>query len=178
MPDVRQQIREDRGLLKKIQGVIPGFAGYRAREDLRAADNIIRIQMAERLGKVRSRLEESRAELAEKYEKENITKVGGLINKFKEIEGTVRHADQGYTGISPMLRIEDAEINHLYEFDLSMCNGIAGMDASVGRIKAAVLSEKATDVKFELLELDRLLKEFKEVFDRRLEVITGTVAVQ
>src|SRR5256885_16816857 len=45
MPDIRDRVEQDRGLLKKIQLAIPGYAGYRRREDIRAADNLLRIQL-------------------------------------------------------------------------------------------------------------------------------------
>ena len=60
MPDIRDRVEQDRGLLKKIQLVIPGYAGYRRREDIRAADNLLRIQLANQMKGVRGDLEEIR----------------------------------------------------------------------------------------------------------------------
>ena len=65
MPDLRQKVEEDRGILKKIQSVIPGYSGYRKREDLRAADDILRIQLSERLGRARAEVEKSRKALVD-----------------------------------------------------------------------------------------------------------------
>jgi len=56
MPDIRDRVEQDRGLLKKIQLVIPGYAGYRRREDIRAADNLLRIQLANQLKGVRGEI--------------------------------------------------------------------------------------------------------------------------
>src|SRR2546428_367087 len=55
MPDIRDRVEQDRGLLKKIQLVIPGYAGYRRREDIRAAGNLLRIQLANQLKSRRGR---------------------------------------------------------------------------------------------------------------------------
>ena len=105
MTDVRQQVEEDRGLLKKIQLVIPGFRGYRKREDIRAADSILRLQMADGLVKVREGLEEARRAMTEDYQTKNIDQVGRAISKSRTLEGKVRHAEQGYSGFSPAVRI-------------------------------------------------------------------------
>ena len=49
MTDLRNKVEEDRGLLKKIQLGIPGFRGYRQKEDLRIADSLLRMQVADLL---------------------------------------------------------------------------------------------------------------------------------
>ena len=49
MTDLRNKVEDDRGLLKKIQLAIPGFRGYRQKEDLRIADSLLRIQIADLL---------------------------------------------------------------------------------------------------------------------------------
>ncbi|HSV42580.1 MAG TPA: hypothetical protein VLH13_04130, partial [Methanomassiliicoccales archaeon] len=63
MPDIRQKVEEDRGLLKKIQMIIPGYRGYRIREDLRDSDKMLRMELSKRLGIQRRELEEARTEL-------------------------------------------------------------------------------------------------------------------
>ena len=40
MADIRQRVQEEQGVLKKIQMFVPGFRGYRQREDLRDADRM------------------------------------------------------------------------------------------------------------------------------------------
>src|SRR5207302_905201 len=64
MPDIRDRVEQDRGILKKIQLMIPGYSGYRRREDIRAADNLLRIQLANQMKSVRGDLEEIRDGMA------------------------------------------------------------------------------------------------------------------
>lgn len=47
MVDLRERVEEERGLIKNIQLAIPGFRGYRKREDIRIADSLLRIQLAD-----------------------------------------------------------------------------------------------------------------------------------
>ena len=56
MVDLREKVEADRGLLKKIQVHVPGFAGYRRKEDIRAADSLLRLQIADRLHNIHRRL--------------------------------------------------------------------------------------------------------------------------
>src|SRR5215469_3113225 len=47
--DIRQTVDGDRGMLKRLQMLIPGFKGYRQGEDDRAADSLLRLQVADRV---------------------------------------------------------------------------------------------------------------------------------
>jgi len=173
MSDVRQQVEEDRGLLKKIQLVIPGFRGYRKREDVRAADSILRLQMADGLVKVREGVEESRRAMTEDYQTKNIDRIGGVINKLRTLEGKVRHAEQGYTGFSAAVRIEEAELNRLYEYDASMIDSIARMDSSQAILLSAVQSRDDDGARRKLDEIRDDMTAFEGTFEDRIPRVAG-----
>ena len=40
-----------------------------------------------------------------------------LIADLMRIEGEIRHAEQGYTGLSPAVRIKPQQLDRLYEYD-------------------------------------------------------------
>src|SRR5271170_7966430 len=44
--DIRERVDQDRGTLKRLQMLIPGFRGYRQGEDIREADSYLRMQVA------------------------------------------------------------------------------------------------------------------------------------
>ena len=173
MVDIRDQVEDDRGLLKKIQLVIPGFRGYRKREDIRAADSILRLQMDDGLIKVRQGLEEARSSMVEEYQSKYIDRIGGAINHVRTLEGKVRHAEQGYTGFSPAVRIEEDELNRLYEFDSSMILSIQSLDRSQASLLNLVRSgdeDGATDA---LRAIKDELVNFERAFEDRIPIIAG-----
>jgi len=173
MVDIRDQVEDDRGLLKKIQLIIPGFRGYRKREDIRAADSILRLQMADGLIKVRQGLEEARSSMLEEYQSKNIDRIAGAINHVQTLEGKVRHAEQGYTGFSPAVRIKEAELNRIYEFDASMIRSIQSLDQSQASLLNLVRSgdeDGATEV---LRGIKDELVNFEREFEDRIPLISG-----
>ena len=95
MPDIRDRVEQDRGLLKKIQLVIPGYAGYRRREDIRAADNLLRIQLANQLKGVRGDLETIRDQMAMDGKIQGLQGIGNIIFTVEGLEAKVRHAEGG-----------------------------------------------------------------------------------
>jgi hypothetical protein len=173
MSDIREQVKEDRGLLKKIQNVIPGFRGYRKREDVRAADSILRLQMADGLVRVRDGLEEARRVMTEDYQTGSIDKVGSVINKSRTLEGKVRHAEQGYSGFSPAIRIEEDELNRLYEYDAHLISAIKHMDEAQADLISAIHGRDETATRSSLNMIDHQLVEFERVFEERIPRVAG-----
>lgn len=174
MVDLREKVEGDRGILKKIQLHIPGFAGYRRKEDIRAADSMLRIQLADRIAAVRKKLEECRAALVENYQTKNLEKIGTLIMKFKAVEGDVRHAEQGYSGISATIRIEERQLDLLYEYDYAMIDNILRIENLVAPVKSLIASGDSTAVSSHIDNIRTNMEAFQDIFKRRIKVITGT----
>jgi hypothetical protein len=171
MVDLREKVVEDRGLIAKIQRFIPGFHGYRVAEDLRAADNMLRLQLADRLATVRADVEACRAAMVEGGQLEGLDRVGGVINKFKSAENEVRHAGQGYSGISAKIRVGEPELNKLYEYDLGLITAIDALGGDAARLKTAGDSAAVSDA---LGKLNAGIDGFSATFRKRMQVITGT----
>jgi len=174
MPDLRQKVEEDRGIIKKIQSVIPGYAGYRRREDIRAADDLLRIQLSERMGRARGEVEKCRKALVDAMLTEQLDRLGQLINKFKTVEGAVRHAEGGYTGFSAQIRIEEAELDQLYEFDYNMINYLLNIEQGILPLRGAVDAENGAAIKTEIANLRTRLEDFETTWKARIKRITGT----
>ncbi len=172
MPDLRERVEDDRGLLKRIQLHVPGFAGYRRREDLRQAENILRIQMANSLKSARETTEEARELMVEENHYEELDRVGRIINRFRTLEGRVRHAEGGYSGISPAIRIEDAEINRLYEYDASLLDEASALGKETAELKAASGEEK--ELRKRTKDIRSQLDAFEDTFEKRMLVVSDT----
>ncbi len=178
MPDIRDRVEEDRGLLKRIQMHIPGYAGYRRREDLRAADKLLRIQLADKLVVIRKEVENTRGFMTRNYIRDNIEQLGNLILTFQEVEGKLRFSAGGYSGISADIRIEENELEKLYEYDYTMVTALEAIAQAVPPLDAAVKAKDknaaATGIDTVRENLDKLQSAFKQ----RLVTITGTEAVR
>ncbi len=115
--DIREKVESDRGVLKRLQLLVPGFRGYREGEDLRAADSLLRRQVADKVQNARSTIENSRAALTNAGQFSTLNDLAPVIADLWRIEGEIRHAEQGYTGISPAVRANPAQLDRLYEYD-------------------------------------------------------------
>lgn len=174
MTDLRSKVEEDRGLLNKIQMGIPGFRGYRQKEDLRIADSLLRMQVADLLkSDVLGALELIRERAGAAMELDLMNDIATVVSAAKTAETRVRHAEQGYSGISPAYRVTDEQLNTLYEFDVALVEGIKALG---DMCRTALGSADGGDfglVKADLRDIRAGLAELSRVFEKRIETMAG-----
>jgi hypothetical protein len=174
MPDIRDRVQEDQGILKKIQNFIPGFRGYRRREDLRDADKMLRMQLAEKLSLQRRGLEECRGMLVQSYGSKELDVIGGLINQFKKVEGVVNYSEMGYSGLVADIQIKEEEMDRLYEFDAAMIDHIMSIAGSIDSLKNSLMAADEQTSYKDLMNIKARINAFEDQFSRRMNVIQGT----
>ena len=174
MADIRERIEEDRGLLKKIQTYIPGFKGYRQREDIRDADRMLRAQLTQKIAVQRRGLEECRGILVQNPGSKELDLIGGLISQFKKVEGMVTHAATGYSGIAADISVNEDELDRLYEYDARMLDHMASISASVESLKDALMAADETTIFRDMMNIKARISDFEEKFSSRLRAIEGT----
>ncbi len=170
MPDIRDRVEQDRGLLKKIQLVIPGYAGYRRREDIRAADNLLRIQLANQLKGVRGELENIRDAMAMDGKVQGLQSIGNAIFTIEGLEAKVRHAEGGYSGLSATIRIEETELDRLYEYDYAMLESLDKAAAVVPIIRDA---SDPKSFEASLKAMREAIASFETAWKSRVNAVTG-----
>jgi hypothetical protein len=171
MVDIRDRVTEDRGLLKKIELAIPGFRGYRKREDLRIADSLLRKQLARDLNDIKERIELCRQDLAKNMEMELLNSIASLINHITSTENRVRHAEQGYSGISADYSVREEELNRLYEWDLNLLSNIQGISTTIGSLEKAAGAGNTQEIGQKIKDAEKEIREFNLLFDKRIQTI-------
>jgi DNA primase catalytic subunit len=171
MVDLRERVTEDRGLLKKLELAIPGFRGYRKREDLRIADSLLRKQLANNLGKIREKMELARQDLTKKMEMDLIDNMAQLMNNITSTENRVRHAEQGYSGISADFNVREDELNKIYEWDLNLLSDLENLSNSASSLQSTISTGNKTDINQKINEVESEIREFNSLFDKRIQSI-------
>ena len=174
MVDNRKIVEKDRGLIKKMELAIPGFRGYRKKEDIRIADTLLRTQLADKLRNVAHQAERAQKKLVANKELDLIEDVGTLITIVKTTENRVRHAEQGYSGISADYRIEEDELNKLYEWDLSLLDFINRIRTEVVAFTVAAKSSDKKTIEMELESVRAEVEEFNMIFEERMTLLAAT----
>jgi hypothetical protein len=171
--DIRQKVDDDRGVLKRLQLLIPGFRGYRQGEDIREADSFLRIQVSDKLKNARTTIENSRSSLSNAGQFQALRDLSPIIADLLGLEGRIRHAEQGYTGISPAVRINPQQLDRLYEYDYGFVQAADQLNDTIAPLPSlatgsngAALQALVTGARGQISQLD-------QAFKARMQVIEG-----
>jgi zinc ribbon protein len=173
--DIRQKVEGDRGVLKRLQLLVPGFRGYREGEDLRAADSLLRRQVADKVRNARTTIENSRASLSNSGQFQVLNDLAPLIADLMRIEGAIRHAEQGYTGISPAVRANPAQLDRLYEYDYGFAVAADQLNEAIGPLPSLAAGTGAGPAGLAPLisTIRGLINQLDSAFKARLQAVEG-----
>ena len=168
-----ERIQESEKLLEKIMLVVPGFSGYKKREQRREADKIIRNFLYSKLQEARNALQDIHQLLAEKEQTEHLQSIDRLTAIFDRVSERVNHASYGYHGFFDAIKIEEPDLDRMIEFDTQLVDGAKGLAERVRGLKTQVRSDKFDSLSIDADELRKAVEEFEGTFDERKDVIEG-----
>ena len=122
----------------------------------------------------RDELEAAREAAAQSSPKISLSNLGNVIFELEATEARVRHAEQGYSGFSPAIRIEEEELDRLYEYDFAMLQGLENASKDLPALRAAVDANDRPAFDAAVRQLKANLKMFDDAFKQRTAVISGT----
>jgi len=168
-----QRIKEDEKLLEKIMLAVPGFSGYKEREQRREADKIIRNFLYSKLQEARNGLQDIYQVLGENRVPDALHPIDRLMAVFDRVSERVNHASYGYAGFFDSIKIDEDELDRMVSFDTQLVDGAKGLAERVKDFKAQVEAGKFDSVQVYTDELRKTIEEFERTFDDRKNVIQG-----
>lgn len=166
--DLRQRIESAYNKIEEMAKNVPGYRGYKDKEVRREADKLIRLKVARELQEQRGRLNSIEVELA------NAGRLGALLIldrsllRLQLLIDRLKTASYGYAGLFDAIKIREAELDALYEFDAALLDSVDKVEALIDAVAAAEEDEQVTKAGSELLEA---VEDMNEAFSRRQDVI-------
>ncbi len=99
---------------------IPGYAGYRRKEDRRDDDKRIRTEIADALSAQVDALTRRNAALVEARELTQISKIERLIGQIRLLADRIRTATYGYGGLFSQDSVDEPVLDQIRLFDLAL----------------------------------------------------------
>ena len=116
---------------------VPGYRGYRAKEDRRDADRRVRDQVATDLDARAKRVEGLARSLANQRRLAEIAPVDELSRGIRHLIDRVRTASYGYGGLFSDRDVDEAALDQLRLFDESLLAGVASLDDPIAALEQA-----------------------------------------
>ena len=170
MSDGYDQARSQRNWLERLGDKIPGYRGFQDRELRRDVDRLLREHLAAELGRLKAALRDR----ARSYTDAGKIGVLGSFDRLdRQLDGlsqAVRFSDYGATGLFDPVKIGEAELARIYEFDQSVVDDLEQLEREIVALPAPGGEAPGA-------ALDRLLQEVRALDDkwRQREQVIGNV---
>ncbi|MBU0638936.1 MAG: hypothetical protein KKB50_08740 [Planctomycetes bacterium] len=172
MGDIRERAHQDRNWLQRVLHALPGFHGYLGKEERRESDKLLREHLATKLVQLRRRLDPVIQELTSGSGLLLVGEVDRVKTALDRLAARLRHAEYGYSGLFDAVKIREAELDRLYEFDAALLDRIEQMGEVLGAATAA--AGNSNQLRLEIGRLRTLTREFDEHIDGRMHMLADT----
>ncbi|MCS6860890.1 MAG: hypothetical protein NZT92_11300 [Abditibacteriales bacterium] len=141
MRDVKQRILSGRdSWLEQFAQSIPGVKDYIEREGRRDADKMVRDHLAALLSASSQKLLRVQTDLTNKMQLDLLDDIERVKQRLETLMDRLRHADRGYAGFFDAIKINEEELEQVYQHDMTLEAGVKDLEAAVDAVFAAVRS--------------------------------------
>lgn len=156
MSDLFDRVTSQQDALKKLLAKIPGFKGYIERVDRRNADKLLRETIADKYQGQWQRISSIQRDLVTAGQIEVLDEIEVASTRLRQFIDRVKTAAYGYSGFFDSVKVNEAELEKIYQYDLALVtmgdeitSAVDNLEASIGTdgLPAAIrnLNTKAQD---------------------------------
>ena len=180
--DIKDRVMGDQpnDFLHKIAGIVPGYHGYVDRERRRDADKILRTGLARQFTTQRERLGRVQQSLLRGSHLEEIAEIDRLSGALQRFIDRLSVATYGYAGLFDPIKVEAADLDQLYTFDMALASGIDQVSSAIDGIETATSTGGAgagpagmPELPAAVSRLSGVLDELNARFNARTDLLTS-----
>ena len=171
MSDLFETVKGQQDIFKKLLSYVPGFNGYVERTNRRAADKLLRDQVALKYNELVARTSRLQKDIADAGQLDYLDDVDSIGKKLRTFCDRVKNASYGYSGFFDAIKINEAQLAQLYTFDAAFFELATQISSGMDNIEAGI---GADGLKAAIRAVDDLARQVGETYDRRYQVITGS----
>lgn len=167
--DLLGKVQKSQNKVEELFSRIPGYRGYKQKEQRREADKLLRLQVARRYEEQAKRLGEVQYTLSEEGKLAMLASIERAASELQLLIDRLRTATYGYAGLFDALKVDEGVLDRLYDFDYAMLEGVDRVATSIDTLAQAVEEDEGiSDHVDELLDQVTALN---STFTRRQDVI-------
>lgn len=172
MSDLFERVTAEQDIFKKILSKVPGFSGYIERQNRRNADKLLRETVANRFTEQWQRISSIQRELISQGGLAFVDDLEAASIKLRQFIDRVRTAAYGYSGFFDAVKVNEAELASVYQYDFAMLELVDTTSHAIDNVESSI----GTDgLPASIRNLVGVARQCVEVFDRRTEVLQGGI---
>jgi hypothetical protein len=166
-----EEARGQRNVLERLGDKIPGFRGFQDRELRRDVDKMQREHLSTEVGRLKAALRDKARSYTDAGKIGALSAFDRLDRQLDGLSQAVRFSDYGASGLFDAVKIGDAELQRLYEFDLSVLQDVEDL----GGLVAAVPNPGGDDPAKALEPVQQRVRVLEDKWKQRELVISNVV---
>jgi hypothetical protein len=171
MSDLFETVKGGQDIFNKLLSYVPGFNGYVERSNRRAADKLLRDQVALKYSELVARTSNLQRDLAEAGQLDLLDDVDGIGLKLRTFGDRIKNASYGYSGFFDVVKINEKELAQIYAFDAAFFDLANQISSGLDNIEAGIGGD---GLKSAIRAVTDLARQVGETYDRRYQIITGS----
>ncbi|MGH2559005.1 MAG: hypothetical protein ACRDJH_08070 [Thermomicrobiales bacterium] len=154
---------------RSILDAVPGYKGYRRKEDRRDADRRVREALALRFGAQADRVERIARNLADQRRLRDVGPVDQLARSIRHFVDRVSTATYGYGGLFGDRDVDERALEQIRQFDESLLSGVDELDQPIADLERAYA--EGTDLASSAGAGAEIVRDLLARFDLRGQVV-------
>ncbi len=171
MSDYLQQITEGKSGLAKLIAKIPGLGDFVERNDLRAADKLLRQTLAQRVEDERRRVNDLQQQMLSGPGLLLLDDMERAQTQLGTFADSIRTASYGYAGLFDKVKKDSDELTKLYEYDNQLFEHVQEVDAALDAVQAAI--DEGQGLQAAVRAFNSTARTAMDAFRRREEAMTS-----
>jgi hypothetical protein len=152
---------------------IPGFSGYKLKEQRREADRIVRDYIYNLLAHARDDLFGCFQILNDAKVTEILEPTNQLIAKLDRVAEKINRAAYGYSAFFDSVRIDTPQLDQMLQYDTQLTETARKLVDMISNFKTNLTQNKLEDTRNVELQISNSITELENAFDKRKLVIEG-----
>ena len=141
------------------------------RENRREADAIQREFLAKQIGKLKSDMQTVQEDLLSQGNLAVMDPFDRISNKLDRIVERIRHAARGYAGFFDAVKVNEEELDRIYQYDLSLVDGINSAEEALQAVSS--VADQGGDLQPVLRSMRSRVDEVDAALDEREKILKG-----
>ncbi|MCS6964732.1 hypothetical protein [Thermoflexus sp.] len=168
MDEILERVKANRPALERWLRLLPGYAGYKEKEQRRDADRILREAIRRRLLGIADRLLGLQRELADR-DLSHADELDRAVRRIQTLADQIGVARYGYAGFFDAIRIQEGELEALYRFDADLFQKAEELQENVDALDQALRGN--SELLVALRSLESRIQELQRAWEGRMEIL-------
>ena len=168
-----ERVQESEKPLERLMLILPGFRGYKLREQRREADRIVRDYIYQSLEHSRDDLTSCFQSLSDSKVSELMEPMNRIVAKMDRVAEKINRASYGYSGFFDSIKIEENELDNMLAYDTQLMDSVRKIGELTANFKADLNQGKLENARTEQQQLDSSISSLESAFDQRKAIIEG-----